>query len=70
MKLEQPGYNCVSESSFKESNTWAWWTLSPPISRIMSSMHMVSLEHHHAKSTLYSSSRNHHKEHALVSTQY
>ena len=33
-------------------------------------MHMVSLELHHAKSTLYNSSRNHHKEHALVSTQY
>jgi len=31
---------------------------------------MVSLELHHAKSTLYSSSRNHHKEHVLVLTQY
>jgi len=28
VKLEQLGYNCVSESSFKESNTWAWWTLA------------------------------------------
>ena len=31
-KVEQPGYNSVTESSFNESYTCVWWKLSSPIS--------------------------------------